>query len=103
MAEPIPNEARAEQNLVETSVDGNMKYGLSEELLKELRCNSYSGRVEEVVIGHIAKILEILDPIEVDGMDPFQLRMITFPISLSGKAREWWTNEGDGKSTLGKN
>ncbi|GKD80374.1 hypothetical protein Tco_1342995, partial [Tanacetum coccineum] len=68
-----------------------------EELLKELRSNSYSGRVEEYVVGHITNILEILNPIEVDGMDPFQLRMMTFPLSLSGKARKWWMNEGDGK------
>ncbi|GKE53815.1 hypothetical protein Tco_1488971 [Tanacetum coccineum] len=30
-------------------------------------------------------------------MDSFQLRMKTFPLSLSGKARKWWMNEGDGK------
>ncbi|GJU06579.1 hypothetical protein Tco_1123009 [Tanacetum coccineum] len=41
MAEPILNEARAEQNLVETNVDGNVKYELSEELLKELSSNTY--------------------------------------------------------------
>ncbi|GJW36982.1 hypothetical protein Tco_0059902 [Tanacetum coccineum] len=74
-----------------------MKYELSEELLKELRSNSYSGRAEEDVVGHIAKILEILDLIKVAGMDPFQLRMKTFHLSLSGEARKWWMNEGDGK------
>ncbi|GJW61224.1 hypothetical protein Tco_0110559 [Tanacetum coccineum] len=54
-------EARAEQNLVEPSIECNVKYELDGELLKELRSNSYSGRVEEDVVGHIAKILEILD------------------------------------------
>ncbi|GJU93998.1 putative ribonuclease H-like domain-containing protein [Tanacetum coccineum] len=66
MAEPIPNEARAEQNLAETNVDGNVKYELSEELLKELSSNTYSERVEEDVVDHISKVLEILDPIKVD-------------------------------------
>ncbi|GJX89016.1 hypothetical protein Tco_0341030 [Tanacetum coccineum] len=97
MEKLIPNEGRAEQYLAEPSIEGNKKYELSEELLKELLSNSYSGRVEEDLVGHIVKILEILDPIEVDGMDPFQLRMITFPLSLSGKAGKWWMNEGDGK------
>nr|GFA08105.1 hypothetical protein [Tanacetum cinerariifolium] len=71
------------------------KYELGEELLKKLRSNSYSGRVEEDVVSHIAKVLEVLDPIEVAGIDPFQLR--TFPLLFSGKARKWWLNEGDGK------
>ncbi|GKE57330.1 hypothetical protein Tco_1496515 [Tanacetum coccineum] len=97
MAKLILNEARAEQYLAEPSSESNEKYGVGEELLKELRSNSYSRRVEEDVVGHIAKILEILDPIKVVDMDPFQLRMMTFPLSLSGKARKWWMNEGDGK------
>ncbi|GJT77742.1 hypothetical protein Tco_1044467 [Tanacetum coccineum] len=75
MAKLILYEARTEQNLAEPSIERNVKHELGEELLKELRCNSYSGRVEEDVVGHIAKILDILDPIEVTGMDPFQLRM----------------------------
>ncbi|GJT76709.1 hypothetical protein Tco_1043434 [Tanacetum coccineum] len=65
MAEPILNEARTEQNLVEPSTKSNVKYKLGEELLKELRSNTYSERVEEDVVGHIAKILEILDLIKV--------------------------------------
>ncbi|GKB88206.1 hypothetical protein Tco_0960478 [Tanacetum coccineum] len=88
MAEPIVNEARVEQNLVEPSTESNVKYELGEELLKELHSNTYSGRVEEDVVGHIAKILEILDLIKVADMDPFQLRMKTFPLSLSGDARK---------------
>ncbi|GJU68892.1 hypothetical protein Tco_1255151 [Tanacetum coccineum] len=71
MAKLILNEARTEQYLAEPSIERNAKYELGEELLKELSCNSYRGRVEEDVIGHIAKILEILDPVEVDSMDPF--------------------------------
>ncbi|GJR13340.1 reverse transcriptase domain-containing protein [Tanacetum coccineum] len=88
MAKPIMDEARAEHNFAEPSIESNVKYELGEELLKELLSNSYSGRVEEDVAGHIAKILEILDPIELASMDPFQLRMMTFPLSLSGKARK---------------
>nr|GFD08099.1 hypothetical protein [Tanacetum cinerariifolium] len=57
MAKFILNEARAEQNLAEPSNESNVKYKLGEELLKELRSNSYIGRVEKDVVNHIAKIL----------------------------------------------
>nr|GEX94146.1 hypothetical protein [Tanacetum cinerariifolium] len=97
MAKLILNDAQTEQYLVEPSIKCNEKYELDEELLKELRCNSYSGRVEEDVIGHIAKILEVLDSIEVDSLDHFQLGMITFPLSLYRNERKWWMNEEDGK------
>ncbi|GKE18539.1 hypothetical protein Tco_1426116 [Tanacetum coccineum] len=50
MAKPILNEARAKQNLAEPSIECNVKYELGEELLKELRSNTYSGRVEEDVM-----------------------------------------------------
>ncbi|GJY96303.1 hypothetical protein Tco_0513213 [Tanacetum coccineum] len=89
MAELILNEARAEQNLAEPSVESNVKYELSEELLKELRKNTYCGRVEEDVVDHIAKIIKIVDLIKIADMDPFQLRMKIFPLSLSGDARKW--------------
>nr|GEU36913.1 hypothetical protein [Tanacetum cinerariifolium] len=58
MAKLILNEAQTEQYLSKPCIKCNKKYELSEELSKELRSNSYSGRVEEDVIGHIAKILE---------------------------------------------
>ncbi|GJY81574.1 hypothetical protein Tco_0494325, partial [Tanacetum coccineum] len=83
-----PSHHDAEQNLAEPSIESNVKYKLGEELLKELHSNSYSERVEEDVVGHIAKILEILNLIKVADMDLFQLRMKTFPLSLSGEARK---------------
>nr|GEU51032.1 hypothetical protein [Tanacetum cinerariifolium] len=88
MTKLILNEAQTEQYPAEPSIKRNKKYKLGEELLMEPHSNSYSGRGEEDVIGHIAEILEVLDPIEVDGLDPFQLRMITFPFLLSGNARK---------------
>nr|GEU97967.1 hypothetical protein [Tanacetum cinerariifolium] len=97
MSKLLSNEAQTEQYPAEPIIKCNENYEFGEELLMELRCNSYSERVEEDVIGHIAKILEVIDPIEVDGLDPFQLRVITFPFSLYGNANKWWMNEGDGK------
>ncbi|GJV33688.1 hypothetical protein Tco_1394088 [Tanacetum coccineum] len=96
MTNPILNEARANQYL---ATESNVKFKLSKELLTELQSNTYSGLVEEDVIGHIAKVLEILDLVKISSLDPFQLRIKTFPLSLSGDVRKWWMNEGDGKIT----
>ncbi|GJY54757.1 hypothetical protein Tco_0446421 [Tanacetum coccineum] len=90
MAKPILNETQAEQNLVEPRVKSNVKFELGKELLTELQNNTFSGRSEEDVIGHIAKVLEILDLVKIANVDPFQLCMKAFPLSLS-KERE---NEG---------
>nr|GEV64717.1 hypothetical protein [Tanacetum cinerariifolium] len=103
MIKHILNEARAEHYLAEPSIESNDRYELGEELLKELHSNSYNRRVEEDMVCHIAKILEILNPIKVTDMDPFQLHMKAFPLSLFGKARKWWMNDGDGKMNIEKN
>ncbi|GJU29854.1 hypothetical protein Tco_1173443 [Tanacetum coccineum] len=88
MAKPILDKARAEQSLAEPKTDSNVKFELSKELLTELRNNAYSRRVEEDVVDHIAKILEILDLIKIDNVDPFQIRMKVFHLSLVGDARK---------------
>ncbi|GJX34313.1 protein FAR1-related sequence 5, partial [Tanacetum coccineum] len=87
MAKPIPKNAQ-EQNPGEQRDESNMKIKLSKELLTELQNNTFSGRSEEDVIEHIGKILEILDLVKIAGVDPFQLRMKAFPLSLSKGAKE---------------
>nr|GEX75267.1 hypothetical protein [Tanacetum cinerariifolium] len=72
MEKLVLNEARAKQYLAESSIECIEKYRLGEELLKELSSNSYSERVEEDVVGHIAKITKVLNPIIVDGLDPLE-------------------------------
>ncbi|GJR98334.1 hypothetical protein Tco_0270508 [Tanacetum coccineum] len=95
MAKPIMNETQAEQNLAEPRVECNVKFEFDEELLTELQNNTFSGRCEEDVIGHIGKILVILDLVKIAGVDPFQISMKAFPLSLSKDARKWWMNEGN--------
>ncbi|GJV93515.1 reverse transcriptase domain-containing protein [Tanacetum coccineum] len=102
MAKPILNKARAEQNLAKQSIESNVKYELGEELLKELRSNTYSERVEEDVVGHIAKILEILDLIKIAGVDPFQLCMMTFPLSFSGDFKNQGRNDRNKRQRTGR-
>nr|GEU98321.1 hypothetical protein [Tanacetum cinerariifolium] len=54
----VLKEARAEQYLAEPSIESVEKYELGEELLKELRSNSYSGRVEEDVVATSLRFLK---------------------------------------------
>ncbi|GKE65052.1 hypothetical protein Tco_1519213, partial [Tanacetum coccineum] len=63
----------------------------------DLHNNTYSERVEEDVVDHIAKILEILDLIKIANVDPFQLCMKIFTLLLAGDAQNWWMKEGYGK------
>ncbi|GJZ74029.1 hypothetical protein Tco_0638175 [Tanacetum coccineum] len=102
MAKPILNETQTEQNLAEPRVESKVKFEFSKELLTELQSNSFSGRCEEDVIGHIGKVLEILDLVKIASVDPFQLRMKAFPLSLLKDARKWWMNEEMGILPPGK-
>ncbi|GJT74856.1 hypothetical protein Tco_1041581 [Tanacetum coccineum] len=102
MAEPILNKsmekAQSESYLSITSND--IKINLSKEFLEELQKNTYHGWIDEDVIDHIAKVLEIVDLIRVPGTDSHQLRMKIFPLSLTDEARQWWIDEGEGKITV---
>ncbi|GJV86329.1 hypothetical protein Tco_1530267 [Tanacetum coccineum] len=88
MAKSILNETQAEQNLTEPRDESNVKFEFSKELLTELQNNTYSERCEEDVIGHIGKVLEILDLVKMADVDPFQLRLKAFPLSLSKDAKK---------------
>ncbi|GKC52869.1 hypothetical protein Tco_1075614 [Tanacetum coccineum] len=81
--------ARAESSLAKPKIDNNVKIELSKEHLKELCNNAYSGSEEEDMIGHIAKVLEILDLIKIPNVDTNRLRVHVFPFSLTGAARKW--------------
>ncbi|GKA33102.1 hypothetical protein Tco_0719469 [Tanacetum coccineum] len=102
MAEPILNEnmekAQIESNLSITSNDINIE--LNKEFLEELQKNAYHGWIDEDVMDHIAKVLEMIDLIYIPGVDSHQLRMKIFPLSLADDAKQWWINEGEGKITV---
>ncbi|GKC24827.1 hypothetical protein Tco_1026977 [Tanacetum coccineum] len=102
MAELISEEyivnAQNESNLSITSNDINME--LSNEFLVKLRMSAYHGWIDEDVVNHIAKVLEMVDLIYVPGVDSHQQRMKVFPLSLADDARQWWINKGEGKITV---
>ncbi|GKA47254.1 hypothetical protein Tco_0740137 [Tanacetum coccineum] len=91
--------AQVESGLAIPKTDNDVKIELNEEFLMELRSNAYCGTDDEDVVGYIAKVLKILDLIKTPNVDTYRLRMMVFPLSLAGDARQWWINEGDGKIT----
>nr|GEZ20115.1 hypothetical protein [Tanacetum cinerariifolium] len=94
--------AQAESSLAIPKTDNDVKIELSEEFLIELRSNAYCGTDDEDVVDHISKVLEILDLIKAPNLDTYRLRMMVFPLSFAGDARQWWINKGDGKITTWK-
>nr|GEU57221.1 hypothetical protein [Tanacetum cinerariifolium] len=102
MAKPILNEnmekAQTESNLSITCNDINIE--LNKEFLEELQNNTYHGWIDEDVMDHIAKVLEMIDLIYIPGVNSHQLRMKIFPLSLADDARQWWINDGEGKITV---
>ncbi|GKE47093.1 hypothetical protein Tco_1478351 [Tanacetum coccineum] len=94
MANTILKNAQ-KQNPGKPRDESNVKIKFSKELLTELQNNTFSERSEEDVIEHIGTVLKILDLVKIAGVQPFQLRMKAFPLSLS-RAKEWWMNEGNG-------
>nr|GEV45260.1 hypothetical protein [Tanacetum cinerariifolium] len=44
-------------------------------------------------------VLEMLDLINIPGVDSHQLRIKVFPLSLADDARQWWINEEEEKNT----
>ncbi|GKA63858.1 hypothetical protein Tco_0763464, partial [Tanacetum coccineum] len=72
---------------------------LSKEFLVKLQENTYHGTLNEDVVEHIAKVLEMVDLIYAPGTDSHQLRMKVFPLSLARDANKWWINKRDEKIT----
>ncbi|GJZ33069.1 hypothetical protein Tco_0578505 [Tanacetum coccineum] len=93
------NEAQTESNLSITNTNNDTNIKLSKEFLTELQNNEYHGIHHEDVVDHIAMVLEMLDLINIPGVDSHQLRIKVFPLSLADDARQWWINEGEGKIT----
>ncbi|GJZ38781.1 hypothetical protein Tco_0585344 [Tanacetum coccineum] len=77
----------------------NAKFKLGDEFLKILRDNAFNETNGNDVVDHTAKVLAILELIKIPNVDPNQLRMHVFPLSLTGATRKWWIDEIDDKIT----
>ncbi|GJR58423.1 hypothetical protein Tco_1500585 [Tanacetum coccineum] len=97
VSEKYVENAHNESSLSITSNDINVE--LNKEFLVELQKNAYHGTLNEDVVDHIAKVLEMVDLIYIPSVDSHQLRIKFFSLLLAGNAKEWWTNEGEGKIT----
>ncbi|GJT15647.1 putative reverse transcriptase domain-containing protein [Tanacetum coccineum] len=95
----IMEKAQTELNLSISSTNNDTNIKLSKEFLTELQNNAYPGIHHEDVVDHIAMVLEMLDLINIPGVDSHQLRIMVFPLSLADDARHWWINKGEGKIT----
>ncbi|GKD84619.1 hypothetical protein Tco_1355773 [Tanacetum coccineum] len=91
--------AQTESNLSISSTNNDTNIKVSKEFLTELQNNAYHGIHNEDVVDHIDMVLEMLDLINIPGVDSHELRTMVFPFSLADDARQWWINEGEGKIT----
>nr|GEY04094.1 hypothetical protein [Tanacetum cinerariifolium] len=103
MTELVLNEcmekAQPESNLSINITNNDMNIELSKEFLTELQNNAYYGMLNENMVDHIAKVLEMLDLINIHRMGSHQLRMKVFPLLLADDARKRWINKDEGKIT----
>ncbi|GKA77368.1 hypothetical protein Tco_0783829 [Tanacetum coccineum] len=69
----------------------------SKEFLVKLQENTYHGTLNEDVVEHIAKVLEMVDLIYAPGTDSHQLQMKVCPLSLAGDANKCISNNDKSK------
>ncbi|GJT98895.1 hypothetical protein Tco_1094413 [Tanacetum coccineum] len=93
--------AQNESKFSITSNDINME--LNKEFLVKLHKNAYHGWIDEDVMDHIAKVLEMIDLIYIPGVDSHQLRMKVLPLSLAADARQCWNKRRMDDSILNNN
>ncbi|GJT34616.1 hypothetical protein Tco_0925035 [Tanacetum coccineum] len=105
MTEPTFGEYREEvqadygSNTTTPGFNKNAKFKLGDDFLKILQDNAFNRTNGDDVVDHTTKFLAILELIKIPNVDPNQLRLHVFPLSLTGAARKWWIEEVDGKIT----
>ncbi|GKB70832.1 hypothetical protein Tco_0932244 [Tanacetum coccineum] len=105
MTEPTSGEYNDEvrmnydSNTTTHGFNKNAQFKLSDEFLKMLRDNAFNGIDGGNVVDHTAKVLEILELIKIPNVNPNQLRLYVFPLSLTRAAQKWWMDKVDGKVT----
>ncbi|GJS44563.1 hypothetical protein Tco_0594684 [Tanacetum coccineum] len=64
--------------------------------LLKIRDNTFHKNDGEDVFKHINSFLEVVEPLKIRGLSHDRFRLSVFPTSLSGSAKEWFTNECTG-------
>ncbi|GKD36299.1 hypothetical protein Tco_1251808 [Tanacetum coccineum] len=61
--------------------------------LLKIRDKAFHGNEGDDVFKHINSFLKVIEPLKIRGLSHDRFRLSIFPISLSGAAKEWFTNE----------
>ncbi|GJT07076.1 hypothetical protein Tco_0841538 [Tanacetum coccineum] len=77
------------------TVNGKNAYELKGKFLDDLYNNAFSGTNEKDAVEHIEYYLKIIDPIKLPNVDHDKLRVVVFPISLTGALWDYWKMGGD--------
>ncbi|GJR41936.1 hypothetical protein Tco_1310039 [Tanacetum coccineum] len=99
MAEPTTKEYISATSKSFVSNDSNGKMitknfiEIEGTFLLKIHDNTFHGNEGEDVFKHINSFLEVVEPLKIRGLSHDRFRLSVFPTSLSGAAREWFTNE----------
>ncbi|GKA92535.1 hypothetical protein Tco_0814460 [Tanacetum coccineum] len=99
MAKPITYDYISANEKSSISSDINVKMiekkfiEIEGEFLLRIRDNTFHGVDGEDVYKHINSFLEVVKPLKIRGLSHDRFRLSVFPTSLSGAAKEWFTNE----------
>ncbi|GJR29602.1 hypothetical protein Tco_1105834 [Tanacetum coccineum] len=80
-------------SITKKMINGKTAYELKGKFLDDLRNNAFSGTNGEDSIKHIENFLKIVDPLDLPNVNYERIRLVVFPISLTGNASEWLINE----------
>ncbi|GJW55618.1 hypothetical protein Tco_0099703 [Tanacetum coccineum] len=72
------------------TVNGKNAYELKGKFLDDQHNNAFSGTNWKDAVEHIKYYLKIIDPIRLPNVNQDKLRIVVFPISLTGGARRWF-------------
>ncbi|GJW25824.1 hypothetical protein Tco_0039635 [Tanacetum coccineum] len=87
----VPNDkADYYSGITSITVNGKIAYELKGKFLDDLHNNAFSGTNKKDAVEHIEYYLKIIDPIKLPNVDHDKLRIVIFPISLTGGARRWF-------------
>ncbi|GJT66699.1 hypothetical protein Tco_1018179 [Tanacetum coccineum] len=79
--------------ITKTMINRKAAYELKGKFLDDLWNNAFSETNGEDAIEHIEDFLKIVDPLDLLNVSYEQLRLVVFPITLTGDASEWLMNE----------
>ncbi|GJZ70966.1 hypothetical protein Tco_0634817 [Tanacetum coccineum] len=99
MAEPITCDytSATEKSFISSDSNGKMIekniIEIEGRFLLKIRVNAFHGMYGEDVYKHINSFLKVVEPLKIRGISHDRFRLSVFPTSLSGAAKQWFTNE----------